>query len=380
MITRRENLLQVLRGETPDWVPVTGHCDPYNQPRQCGMDPALAAALANVEWSDESTIVFSRYLGLDIADWFGPPITGRQRQVQVTSTREGDTNTTVWRTSGGVLRQVQRFSTNTNLWYTDEHMVKTAADLPVLAEVFADMEYAPAENAAQIVQARRDLIGDDGIILFALNGTPLGQMVRVHAGVETTAYLSVDAPQALRELFVTMEDNHLRRQKLVTALDGDAIVTVDDTSTTTISPHLFEEYCLGYTDRMAEAAHQDGKFYLHHSCGLIRDLLPLYRRTKMDAVHAFTIPPLGNVTIGEGRNLLGRHITICAGLVQLFGDMRDRAAVARSIDAMFEQAAPLDHFILCLAGDPEKTMDDALFVVNQCNQHTHRHVSTGKVS
>ena len=44
MTTRRENLMKIFRHETPEWIPVTGHCDPYNQPSREGMDPELAAA------------------------------------------------------------------------------------------------------------------------------------------------------------------------------------------------------------------------------------------------------------------------------------------------------------------------------------------------
>jgi hypothetical protein len=53
-----------------------------------------------------------------------------------------------------------------------------------------------------------------------------------------------------------------------------------------------------------------GKLYFHHFCGLIRDLLPLYRRTRMDAMHAFTVPPIGNVIVAEGRRILGDRIAI----------------------------------------------------------------------
>ncbi len=45
MITRRENLLKVLRHEKPEWLPITGHCDPYNQPNREGMDPVVAQVI-----------------------------------------------------------------------------------------------------------------------------------------------------------------------------------------------------------------------------------------------------------------------------------------------------------------------------------------------
>lgn len=32
MTTPRDDLLKALRHQRPDWIPLTGHCDPYNQP------------------------------------------------------------------------------------------------------------------------------------------------------------------------------------------------------------------------------------------------------------------------------------------------------------------------------------------------------------
>jgi hypothetical protein len=43
MTTLRGNLPRVLHHETPDWLPVTGHGDPCNQPSHPRMDPDLAA-------------------------------------------------------------------------------------------------------------------------------------------------------------------------------------------------------------------------------------------------------------------------------------------------------------------------------------------------
>ena len=100
-LTPRENILKVLKGEYPQWIPMTGHCDPYNQPSKQGMDPELAKALANVRWSDESTVVFSRSLGLDIADWYGIPVKITRRNVTVEQKTEGDVTTNVWHTPSG---------------------------------------------------------------------------------------------------------------------------------------------------------------------------------------------------------------------------------------------------------------------------------------
>jgi len=371
-LSPRENLLLVLRGERPVWIPVTGHCDPYNQPSKQGMDPELAKALANVQWGDESTVVFSRSLGLDIADWCSSRIKECHQQVKVDAQKEENGRIiTTWQTSKGELRRVQQYSVDTGLYYTVEHEVKERDDLARLAGVFEDKDYYLTPEDRELHRARRQLIGDDGIMLCPVSGTPLGQMIRVHAGVETTAYLWADARREMHDLFRVMEEAHHRMVDLALTCENDVIVTVDDTSTTTISPEMFEEFCLGYTDRMVNAVHAVNKFYYHHSCGLIRDLLPLYRQTRMDAVHAFTIPPIGNVTVAEGRKLLGPDITIIAGFssIKLAINSGNRAETARGIETLFRDACPGNRFILNLAPEPCNTMEEMAFIVQESRKY-----------
>lgn len=370
-MTQRENMLKILRHETPDWIPVTGHVDPYNQPSREGMDPELAEALGEVQWGDEGSVTFSRYLGLAIMDWHGMPMRITRRNVAVEENTEGDVTTRAWHTPKGELRETIRVCREASGAVSSnrtEHLVKGPEDLPALAAIFEDELIEPDPDGIARTRERSELIGDDGLILGDMDGTPLGMMYRVYSGVATLAYLWADAPDALRDLFGVMERNYLQRIEIGVRSDVDVLVSVDDTSTTTISPAMFEAFNLELTDTRAEAAHAAGKLYFHHSCGLIRDLLPLYRRTKMDAVHAFTIPPIGDVTVAEGRRALGDRITIMAGVQQLAGPMDDRAAVRASIHRMIREAEPWDHFILSVAGYPNRTMDQTKFVVDCCRE------------
>ena len=371
MTTPRENILKVFRHEIPDWIPVTGHCDPYNQPNREGMDPELAAALGEVHWGGTATVVISRYLGLDIMDWYGMPVRITRREVTTEEKTEGDVTTRVWHTPKGDLREVSRTCRDrtgavSSNW--TEHPVKGPEDLPALAAIFEDEVIEPNPDGVARTRERRELIGDDGLILGTMDGTPLGMMYRVYSGVATLAYLWADAPNALHDLFAVMEANYLKRLAIGVQSDIDIVVSVDDTSTTAISPAMFEACNLELTDARADAAHAAGKVYFHHSCGHIRELLPLYRRTRMDAVHAFTIPPIGDVTVAEGRKALGDRITIMAGVQQLPGPMDDRPAVRASIHQMIREAEPWDHFILGVAGYPNRTMEQTKFVVDCCRE------------
>lgn len=371
MITPRQNLLRVLNHTVPGWLPVTGHCDPYNRPSREGMDPALERALGEVRWGGEATVTFSRYLGLDIMDWFGMPVRVSRRRVTVEQRVDGDVTERLWHTPEGDLHETIRTCRDSSGAVSSnwtEHPVKTAADLPVLAAIFEDEVIEPDPDGLERTLRRHELIGDDGLLFGTMPGTPLGMMVRVYSGVATLAYLWQDAREDLLDLFAVMERNYLQRLAVGAQSEIDVVVGVDDTSTTAISPAMFEACNVDLTTTRARAAHAAGKFYFHHSCGLIRDLLPLYRRTDMDAVHAFTIPPTGDVTVAEGRATLGDHITIIAGVEQLAGPMDDRPAVRHSIHRMIDEARPWDHFILNVAGYPHRTVEQTRFVVECCRE------------
>lgn len=371
MISRRENLLRIFRHQTPHWLPVAGHVDPYNQPNRDGMDPDLAAAMGEVQWGGEATLAFSHHLDLDIMDWFGIPVRITRRNVTVEEVPDGDTTTRVWRTPQGDLREVLRVcreSTGAVSVNRTEHMVKGPEDIPALAAIFADEVIEPDPDAIQRTRRRREMIGDDGMLLGPMAGTPLGMMFRTYSGVATLAYLWADARSALGDLFAVMEANYLQQLAIAAQSDIDVIVGVDDTSTTAISPAMFAACNLDLTDERTRVAHAHGKLYFHHSCGHIRDLLDLYRQTTMDAVHAFSATPVGNVTVGEGRRRLGDRITIMAGANQLAGPMDDRPAVRAAMGQMVAEAQPWDHFIMNVSAYPNRTMEQTKFIVDCCRE------------
>ena len=166
----------------------------------------------------------------------------------------------------------------------------------------------------------------------------------------TDCSLWVDARETLLDLFLLIERNLLEKMAICVETDIDVIIGMDDTSTTAISPAMFEACNLELTDKRAQVAHAAGIPYFHHSCGHIKDLLPLYRRTQMDGVHAFTVPPTGNVTIAEGRELLGDRVTIFAGIDPNW----DRALLRQT--AM--DAVRVGNVILGLTAYPNKTMEE----------------------
>jgi hypothetical protein len=286
--------------------------------------------------------------------------------------REGDVVHRFWETPRGELRETRRWNAEQATSFVLEYPVKGVADFRALAARLGDERWEIDPAGVGALRARAELTGEDGILTLSLPGTPLGDLVRVYMGAERLAYECADHPAELGDLLAAMEDNYLRRLRLAVSLPADAVISYDDTSTTTISPRMFEEWEMPYIRRATAIAHAAGRLYIHHSCGHVRDLLALYARTPMDAVDSLNMPPTGNVSIGEAKARLGRGIVMLPTFVQVFGSMKDRDAVRRSVRRMFEEAAPGDNFVPILVADRSKTMADTELILEEARKHTGR--------
>ena len=371
MATARENIMKVFRHEMPDYVPIVCSCDPYNQPSREGMPEALAQRLGTVQWHDTSCVELARWLGIESYARLAAPVRASHKScVSHTEWEDGERHTW-WETPHGELHERWRRNTPDGPMFCVEHFLKGPRDLKAMAATFEDEQVELDPDRVDAVMDRKRYVGEDGILVLAFPGTPLGMLVRVYAGVQTLAYMTVDCETELRDLLAAMADNYLRRLRLLEAVDVVAVHSVDDTSTTTMSPRMFESYAMPYIDAAAEEAQRQGKLYIHHSCGYIKDLVALYRRTKMDVVHALCIPPLGNVTIAEAKVKLGPGIAMVAPFVQMFQGRFDANVVRASVAQMFREAAPGDNFMLNLAADPNRTLDHMECILDEARKHRY---------
>ena len=372
MITPRENPLRIFSQGEPEWIPLITSVDNWNQPNRDGMDPELAEALKDNRPNDDSVTILSRYLGIDIMDRVGPPVRTRQRTIDVETVTEGYDTVTIWHTPKGDLRHVMRRSESEKLHppYYVERAIKTAEDLPLFAAVFEDQVYEFDEVYAAEITRKRDMIGDEGVLECHFSGTPMGMLYRVYSGVEKLAYLHVDAPDALADLFSVMERRYQEQLELAVGCDADMFVGIDDTSTTVISPAMFEQYNIDLTNERADICHAADKRYLHHSCGLIKNLLRLYNMTRMDGVHAFTEPPVGDVGYTEGRRILDNGIAIRTACPTFMATVSwDPEAMRTAVKDTFTRLSPKDRIAFGITSMPFRTVDEMRDVVEECRNY-----------
>ena len=313
MLTPRENMMRTIRCQESEWIPVTVYIDPYNHP-----DPdSLPADLCKIfkkrvrDWDSrwELVILLSEYLGVDeyMLNADRPFRVVIPEDMETKGDLEAGRNITKIKLPSGEMTQIRKSG------FTTKHFVEEPEDIKKFKEYVEAWNIEPDRKKIEEISQMKDRIKDGGMIWLFTEGTPLGMMCRIYADIESLIYMVADFPSELEELFEIMESKYMEMFELTlnSCPEIDILVGMDDTSTNIISPAMFERYNARLTDKRTELAHKHGKLYLHHSCGLIRDLLPVYRKTKMDGVHALTIAPMGDVaTYTQGRKLLGNNVSI----------------------------------------------------------------------
>jgi hypothetical protein len=88
----------------------------------------------------------------------------------------------------------------------------------------------------------------------------------------------------------------------------------------------------------------------------------------MDAVHAFTEPPVGNVTLDDGRRLLGDAIGIIASVPAISDPVYDEKQILESVAALYARGRGDSRLSLALPAYPHRTMSQTAFIAEACKR------------
>lgn len=348
----RENLLQTLRCEKPQWIPVCPYLFSNENPVR-GVPEALGEVFRLSSGALAGNILkLGEYLG---ADDYLLPVPAPADLVSDTcsvETREAEKGKfiKILSTPKGQLRQISEAMPGYPGMVTERY-VKALADVPKLIEYFNSLRVRAAPETVKKIQDVKKMAGGRGALFCRTNGTPLGMCYRVYSDITNLIYMIADEPGTMKELFDCMEEKYFKLYEgmLRAAPEIDAFFGMDDTSTTLISPDMFDSFNVELINRRADLCHANGKIYMHHSCGLIRGLLPVYRKTRMNGVDAFIAPPVGNVGYAEGREILGPGYSMIAGLANGLGAM-DEDAIHRHVARRFKDARMAGNVVFYVGG------------------------------
>ncbi len=220
----------------------------------------------------------------------------------------------IYHTPVGDLVEKHIYSPDGNTTFLVGHPVETAEQFQTLQYLHEHMLIEPDMEAFEADFKR---YGDDALLLPTIGvhqKTAFQSMVEHWVGTENLVYAIYDEPEAVEKCLEVMQARDEETVRISLNSSADGFIFWEDSSTTNISPAIFEKYTMPEINQWGEMIHQKNKLLVHHACGHLKDLLPLMAQTKIDAIESISPPPTGNVTLQEAQAVLPEHIALIGGL------------------------------------------------------------------
>ncbi|MFO7956518.1 MAG: uroporphyrinogen decarboxylase family protein [Candidatus Brocadiia bacterium] len=291
-MTNRERIFATIRGEEVDrfpvWLKMTNRTWQSSQPApycEMGAEELLRAAGCD----------------LMLGCWAGAR--KEMPHVDVSTTQENGLRRRTVETPDGTLVAEDTYDTYTESWHPTKFPADGAENLRRLRWLFKDTAFSvPADRAGEWAACQEELEAKDAFTMTGIGPSPLMNLVEHLCGPENTAYLLHDEPELFREVVDLMHRDRVRELKaLLPHVAADSFWLTENTSTTLISPGMFEEYCMPQLREYGDLIVEHGKIAVHHMCGTLNDLLEMIDELPAHANEAYTTAPVGNVTLAEGR-------------------------------------------------------------------------------
>jgi len=206
-------------------------------------------------------------------------------------------------TPDGDLTATESFDPYTHSWHPGKYMVESAEDLATARWLFRDTRYkVDRAKADRSASRQRELVEQDVVTYDGVGPTPLMDMIEHVCGPESTVYLLYDEPDLFREVIDLMQADRMRQLRARGPhMVADTVWMIENTSTTLISPALFQEFCGPHLAEYGNAILDLDRVPVHHMCGTLNALLESVDALPALVNEAFTTRPLGDVSLAEGR-------------------------------------------------------------------------------
>jgi uroporphyrinogen-III decarboxylase len=303
-MTSHERLLAALRGQPIDRLP---------------WSPFLAYWWEHqpVEFQQMGQPWFFKEIGADaLLRGFSTAFTTSYDQdgCSMRETRSGDLLRCEYHTPIGSLLAQSRYSPDGRTIFISDHPVKTPHDFEILAYLAGHMTITP--NHPAVAQPIAEL-GQDGLFVALVSPfgkTPFQHMIEYWVGTEGIAFAMSDFPQQVEACLQVMSEKAMQAVRISVDSPAQAFISWEDSSTTNISPRLFERYIAPDLNRWGREIHSADKLFLHHACGHVRALMKSIAREEIDSVESLSPPPTGNIEIWEAQAQLPAHIGVIGGI------------------------------------------------------------------
>jgi uroporphyrinogen-III decarboxylase len=251
-----------------------------------------------------------------------------------------------WNTPLGSLQATREYNPLSYSRSRVEYPVKTADDLKVLRYLTEHSIYTPTYD--RVLKLDRDL-GEYGLPIVALPGTPVAQLILNWAGVMTTSYLFNDAPREMELTLQAIAESQERAYDIMAEAPCDYVIFCDNL-TSNVYGRLFKTYMADYYKKQIAYLHEHGKKVITHVDGTLRGVLEQLEGTGIDCAEALTPLPVGDVSLKELRELAGEKIVLWGGIPgAMFAPSFSRDEIKRQVLELIKYHRESRKFVIGVA-------------------------------
>ena len=228
-----------------------------------------------------------------------------------------------------------------------EYLIKKDDDYEIVKFIIEDTEYEPYYEEFLLIE--RDL-GDDGIIFAWGDYTPLMKIIIELMGFKKFAVEIHRNPEKIKELIEIIDKKEREMYKIIAESPAEIVKVGDNIDSMLVSPKHFKEFCVPYYNAYSDILHSKGKIVISHMDGRLRILKDLIAQTKLDAIEAFTPPPMGDLSIKEAKKAWKGKVIWINFPESTF--VYENEKLAEFTKKLLKEIAPGDSFILSITEDP----------------------------
>ena len=348
-MTSRERIIAVLRGNKPDripWIPLCSwtYFESIPDYREASNWSSLKALKLRIDF-------YKNKIGADYMQWGGFHCyrTTSSANVEVNSTRNGNTIYTEYHTPVGTLTSEQVYSETAHTTYHTKDLLENAQDLKVYQYMIENTSY---ESDYDGLTEQLNILGQEGVFFISAPPPPLKSFLLGTMRLKNAIYVIHDHKPEFDNLVKVIDSKNQELYQILAESPGEIFLDAAVTGTGMISPKIFEEYYLPYTKKYADILHKKGKLYINHASGEpVRNILEMVKMTDIDGLYGLSCPPVGDIKISEVRSGLGGNIAVMGGLDSDFIATKTVKELQDKTRFILSGVAPGDNFMLATADD-----------------------------
>jgi hypothetical protein len=313
MMTHRERIMAVFRGETPDVVPYMLDLSHwfYHKNR-------LPWDLTTVYEKPETALIdYHKRAGVgfympNLASFYSAEYGAAVRSSVSRGERNGAPEIT-WRleTPLGAIERRRVWEDASYSWAISSWGIQDERGLRILAQALRSRTYAPRWDN---YRAWKDYVGDAGVVYLLTGYSAIGHIMHYWMGVEGAIFAAADWPGTMREVVDEINANNLDLVDLVAGSPAEIICLGDNFSGDVQPPRFFNLWSRDYYAEAIRRLHAAGKYVAVHIDGRLRGALGMIRDAGADGADAVTPAPLGDLSPAACRAEAGSRFILSGGV------------------------------------------------------------------